>query len=47
MAVIGSYSTFRDVRAWYSRLAVLERQICRIELLDVQPLGTGFLVAPT
>jgi hypothetical protein len=46
MAVFGSRSTFRDVRAWVSRLAVLDRQICRIERMDGQPLGTGFLVAP-
>ena len=39
------HKPFRDVRAWYSRLAVLDRQICRIESLDGRPLGTGFLVA--
>ena len=46
MAIFGPRDTFRDVRAWYSRLALLERQICRIERLNGQPLGTGFLVAP-
>jgi V8-like Glu-specific endopeptidase len=46
MGILGSRETFRDVRRWYSRLAVLDRQICRVERLDGQPLGTGFLVAP-
>ena len=46
MAVLSSRSSFRDVRAWYSRLARLERQICRIESSINHPLGTGFLVAP-
>jgi hypothetical protein len=45
MAVFGSRNPFRDVRGWYSRLAVLDRQICRIERLDGQPLGTGFIVS--
>jgi Trypsin-like peptidase domain/Putative DNA-binding domain len=45
MGIFGSRDTFRDVRGWYSRLALLEQQICRIERLNGQPLGTGFLVA--
>jgi hypothetical protein len=45
MAVFGPRDTFRDVRTWYSRLALLEQQVCRIERLNGQPLGTGFLVA--
>lgn len=46
MGVIGAKATFRDVRTWYTRLAILERQICLIEAPTRQGLATGFLVAP-
>jgi len=47
MAVLGSAAGFRDVREWYTRIAILSDQVCLIE--DVQfgrPLGTAFLVGP-
>jgi V8-like Glu-specific endopeptidase len=46
-AVLGATAGFRDVREWYTRIAILSDQVCLIE--DVQasvPLGTGFLVGP-
>src|SRR5262249_250292 len=49
MAVIGSQATFLDVRHWYARLSILERQICRIELNSVDGetyYSTGFLIGP-
>lgn len=45
MAVLGAAAGFRDVREWYTRIAILSDQVCLIE--DVQagrPLGTAFLV---
>ena len=45
MAVLGAAAGFRDVREWYTRIAILSDQVCLIE--DTQyrgPLGTAFLV---
>jgi V8-like Glu-specific endopeptidase len=45
MAVLGAAAGFRDVREWYTRIAILSDQVCLIE--DVQagrPRGTAFLV---
>lgn len=47
MAVLGATSGFRDVREWYTRIAILSDQVCLIEDVEAQrPLGTAFLVAP-
>jgi hypothetical protein len=46
MAILAGGDSFLDVRSWYSRLALLERQICLLERANGQPLGTGFLVGP-
>ncbi len=45
MAVLGAAAGFRDVREWYTRVAILSRQVCLIED-EAGPLGTAFLVGP-
>ena len=46
MAVLGGAAGFRDVREWYTRIAILSDQVCLIEDDKGRPLGTAFLVAP-
>jgi len=47
MAVLGAAAGFRDVREWYTRIAILSDQVCLIEDVEAHhPLGTGFLVGP-
>jgi hypothetical protein len=46
MAVLGFGAGFRDVREWYTRIALLERQTCLIVRRDLGPVGTAFLVGP-
>ena len=47
MAVLGAAAGFRDVREWYTRVAILSRQVCLIEDVEIgQPVGTAFLVGP-
>jgi trypsin-like peptidase len=35
-----------DILPWRQRVAEIEGRVCRIEFPDLQPHGTGFLVAP-
>lgn len=44
MAVLGAAAGFRDVREWYTRIAILSDQVCLIEHDDGRPRGTAFLV---
>src|SRR6516162_5810975 len=46
MAVLGFGGSFRDVREWYTRIAVLERRVCLMQARSGQPMSTAFLVAP-
>src|SRR5262245_46975967 len=47
MAVLGATAGFRDVREWYTRIAILSDQVCLIEdVQDHSPRGTAFLVGP-
>jgi V8-like Glu-specific endopeptidase len=46
MAVLGGAAGFRDVREWYTRIAILADQVCLIEDANGRPRGTAFLVAP-
>ena len=44
MAVLGAAAGFRDVREWYTRIAILSDQVCLIEDIERRPVGTAFLV---
>lgn len=45
MAVLGAAGGFRDVREWYTRIAILSDQVCLIEEAHSRrPVGTAFLV---
>ena len=45
MAVLGAAAGFRDVREWYTRIAILSDQVCLIEDIEARrPVGTAFPV---
>jgi V8-like Glu-specific endopeptidase len=44
MAVLGAAAGFRDVREWYTRIAILSDQVCLLEDVQGGPCGTAFLV---
>lgn len=35
-----------DIKHWYTKLSILERQVCLVKRKDGRGLGTGFLVGP-
>jgi len=45
MAVVSSQADFHHIREWYTRIAILERQVCLLEM-DGRGIGTGFLIGP-
>jgi hypothetical protein len=48
MAVLGVGTGFRDIRQWYSKIAVLERCVCLLTFKSQNGnnVGTGFLIGP-